>query len=163
MTEKNGAMSQPAPERCPHIGKDLEAIFHFLTPEERMELCPYLDRREVEQGAIVMEEGEPADSMAFVISGSLAVKKQSVFPGKYTLVAVLERGAMVGEISVLDRTERTATVEAREPCRLFVLTSDRFERLLEEKPRLGVKILRRILHVVGMRIRLADDRLARLL
>ena len=156
-------MSQAVPERCPHIGKDLESIFHFLAPEERMELCPYLDRREVEQGAIVMTEGEPADSMAFVISGSLAVKKQSVFPGKYTLVAVLERGAMVGEISVLDRTERTATVEAREPCRLFVLTSDQFERLLAEKPRLGVKILRRILHVVGMRIRLADDRLARLL
>ncbi len=156
-------MTQAAPQQCPHIGEDLEAIFHFLSPEDRLALCPYLERREVPKGSIVMREGESADSMAFVISGTLVVKKQSAFPGKYTLVAVLERGAMVGEIAVLDRSSRTATVEASEACRLFVLASEQFERLLDENPRLGVKLLRRILHVVGMRIRMADDRLARLL
>jgi CRP-like cAMP-binding protein len=141
----------------------METVFHYLSRNEWLLLCGYLDKKQWKKGDTVMREGEQANSMAFIISGSLSVKKETVFPGRYTIVALLERGAMVGEVSVMEKTDRTATVVAAEDCSLFELSSENFEKLLDREPVLGVKILRRILHVVGLRIKQADDRLAHLL
>ncbi len=44
--------------------------------------------------------------MAFVVSGQLSVKKLTNFPGKHVLVAILESGSVVGELSVLERGDR---------------------------------------------------------
>lgn len=143
--------------------EDLAAALHYLEPGERQLLLDYLHARQFPVGEVVIKEKERANCMAFVVSGKLAVKQQTSFPGKHALVAILESGTVVGELSVLDRGIRMATVEVLEASRLLILSSDDFERLLEEEPRLGIKILKRILHVVSIRIKKADDRLARLL
>jgi CRP-like cAMP-binding protein len=79
------------------------------------------------------------------------------------LIAILDRGAMVGEISAVDRGLRTATVAAMEDASLLILTCDALERLIAEKPALGVKLLKRIIHVLSLRQRRAYDRLSALL
>jgi len=143
--------------------KDLASALHYLKTEDRQVLQGYLRGREFPHAEVLMEEQERADCMAFVISGKLAVKKETIFPGKHVLVAILESGSMVGELSVLERGCRAATVDVLETSRLLVLSSDDFDRLLKEHPPLGIDILRRILHVVSIRVKKADDRLARLL
>lgn len=143
--------------------KDLASALHYLELEERQIMLRYLRGREFVLEDILIAEKERADCMAFVVSGKLSVKKQTNFPGKHVLVAILESGSMVGELSVLERGDRAATVDVLEPSRLLVLASDDFDRLLEEHPLLGIKILRRILHVVSIRVKKADDRLAKLL
>ncbi|MEW6426608.1 MAG: cyclic nucleotide-binding domain-containing protein [Thermodesulfobacteriota bacterium] len=148
---------------CHFAVEDLRAAFHFLADEERLKICPFLRYQEWDKGHILMKEDDLADYMVFVISGKLAIKKQTAFPGKFTLVGMLEEGAMAGEATVLDRGRRVATVEVVEKCRLFVLRSDDFDKLLEVQPTLGITIIRRMLHVVGIRLRKAGERLAQLL
>lgn len=143
--------------------KDLASALHYLKNEDRQVLLGYLRGREFPLEEVLIEEKERADCMAFVVSGRLSVKKQTNFPGKQVLVAILESGSLVGESSVLDRGSRAATVDVLETSRLLVLSSDDFNRLLEEHPRLGIKILKRIIHVVSIRVKKADDRLAKLL
>lgn len=142
---------------------DLAAALHYLEEDERQQLLQYISGREFPPETVLLLERERADCMAFVVSGKLSVKKQTNFPGKQVLVAILESGSLVGELSVLEKANRAATVDVLEACRLLVLSSDDFNRLLDERPKLGIKILRRILHVVGVRVKKADDRLARLL
>lgn len=143
--------------------KDLASALHYLDAGERQVARGYLRGREFSRDEVLLEEKEHADCMAFVVNGRLSVKKQTDFPGKYALVAILESGSMVGELSVLEKGSRAATVDVLETSRLLVLSSEDFERLLEEHPPLGIKILRRILHVVSIRVKKADDRLAKLL
>lgn len=143
--------------------EDLASALHYLDPAERQVVQGYVEGREFPLDEGLIEEGEPADCMAFVVSGRLSVKKLTSFPGKHVLVAILESGSVVGELSVLERGKRSASVDVLEPSRLLVLSSDDFERLLDEHPRLGIKILKRVLHVVSVRVKKADDRLARLL
>jgi CRP-like cAMP-binding protein len=144
-------------------GDALNTVFKFLTKEEGLDFCPYLELRSWNKGDVLMNDGEQGDFMGFVLDGKLAVKKETNSPGRFTLIAILDRGAMVGEISVVDRGLRTATVAAMEDTSLLVLSCDDLERLIAEKPALGFKLLRRIIHVLSLRQRRAYDRLSALL
>lgn len=143
--------------------EELRDVFSFLTTDEMGELIPYLEFREWQPSEVVMKNGDPGDFMGFLIEGKLAVKMEAIFPDKYILVAVLERGSMVGEVSVVEEGERHATVVAMEKSRLLILSRENMELMLRQAPSLGLKLFRRIIHVLGHRLGKASDRLSRLL
>lgn len=139
---------------------ELVTVFPFFTPQEIDTFLAYLTIGEWAAGQTLMQDGGPGEFMGFLLDGKLAVKKETVFPGKYILVAVIERGSMVGEISVVEKGQRNATVVAMEKSRLLVLTYENMERMLAENNALGVKLLKRIIHVLGYRLRKASERLS---
>lgn len=156
-------MTEGINKACDLGAATLSLVLKFLTPEEAASFCSYLDYRVWDAGEVLMKDGEPGDFMAFVLEGKLAVKKETNFPGRFTLLAILDRGAMVGEISAVDRGLRTATVVAMQKTEMLLLTCDNLEKMLAEKPALGVKLLKRIIHVLSLRQRRAYDRLSSLL
>lgn len=144
--------------------EELTDIFSFLSAEEMSELFAYLEFREWQAAEVVMRSGDPGDFMGFLVAGKLAVKMAGIFPDKSILVAVLERGSLVGEISVLEEGgRRQATVVATEKSHLLILPREKMELMLERSPALGLKFFRRIIHVLGHRLGKASDRLSRLL
>lgn len=143
--------------------EELADIFSFLSAEEMGELFAYLEFREWQPAEIVMKSGDPGDFMGFLLAGKLAVKMEGIFPDKFILVAVLERGSLVGEISVVEGGCRHATVVATEQSQLLILTRENMELMLVRSPALGLKFFRRIIHVLGHRLGKASDRLSRLL
>lgn len=143
--------------------EELNDIFSFLTAEEMGELFAYLELREWQSAEVVMKSGEPGDFMGFLVEGKLAVKMEAIFPGKFILVAVLERGSMVGETSVVEGGQRHATVVATEKSQLLTLSRENMELMLRQSPSLGLKFFRRIIHVLGHRLGKASDRLSKLL
>ncbi len=143
--------------------EELNDIFSFLSAEEMGVLCSYLEFREWQPAEVVMRSGDPGDFMGFLVEGKLAIKMEGIFPGKPILVAVFERGSLVGEISVVGRRDRHATVVAMEKSHLLILSGDNMELMLRQAPALGLKFFRRIIHVLGHRLCKASDRLSRLL
>ncbi len=141
----------------------LEELFSFLSAGERESLLPLLERRVCKAGELLLRTGDSADFMCFVVEGKLEVKRETTFPGKFVLLAVLERGSMVGEVGVVEGDRRNATVVVAEESQLLVLSRGNMEKLLAEHPVLGLSLLRRIIHVLGCRLRRASDRLSRLL
>ena len=126
-------------------------------------LFAYLELREWQAGEIVLKKGEPADFMGFLVVGKLAVKMEAIFPGRFILVAVLERGSMLGELSVVEGGGRYATVVATENSHLLIISRKNMELMLGQAPALGLKIFQRIISVLGHRLGEASGRLARLL
>lgn len=143
--------------------EELNNIFSFLSAEEMAELFVYLEFRAWQPAEVVMNSGDPGDFMGFLVEGKLAVRMEGMFPGKSILVAVLEPGSLVGEISVVAGWERHATVVAMEKCHLLILSRENMELMLRQAPALGLKLFRRIIHVLGHRLFKASDRLSRLL
>ena len=141
----------------------LHRVLKFLSPDEVAQFCQYLEYRIWEVGEILMNDGAPGDFMGFVLEGKLAVKKKTDFPGRFTLLAILDSGAMVGEISAVDRGVCTATVVVMQKAELLLLSCDNLERMLQENPPLGIKLLKRIIHVLSLRQLRAYDRLSTLL
>jgi CRP-like cAMP-binding protein len=156
------AIVQPEP-LTKSTTEELHGVFPFLSEAEIAGLQPLLEPRQWQAGEVVLREGEAGTFMGFLVRGKLAVKKETVFPGKFILVAVLEPGSLVGELSMAGHSVRSATVFATEPSRLLLLSPDGMDALLDRDPGLAVKLLQRIIFVLGHRLRGASDRLARLL
>ena len=150
-------------QHLPLAREEFQEIFPFLTTEEGELFCSYLEVKEWPVDGVLMRDGERGDFMGFLIEGKLTVKKETSFPGKHTLVAILERGSMVGEIAVVEPMPRNATVAAAEKSKLLILTRENLDKLLEENHEVGIKLLKRIIHILGSRLRKASDRLALLL
>lgn len=142
---------------------ELDDIFSFLSSQEREELFPFLEFREWLPSEVVMKTGDPADFMGFLVEGKLAVKMEAIFPDRFILVAVLERGSLVGEIAVVEAGQRHADVVALEKSQLLILSREKMELMLSQTPALGLKLLRQIVHVLGHRLSKASSRLALLL
>ncbi len=142
---------------------ELAMLFPFLAAEERQKFCSYFEYRQIPADTELISQGIPGEFMGFLLSGKLAVKKETSFTGKYILLAILEQGAMFGEISIVDNNQRTATVISMEECRLLIMNKLMTDRLIDEEPALGILFLKQIVHVVGRRLQKLGDRLASLL
>jgi CRP/FNR family cyclic AMP-dependent transcriptional regulator len=138
-------------------------LFPFLSDAERGVLLGFLEYREYAAKAVVVRDGQPSEYLAFLAQGKLAVKKQTTYPDKYILVAILEPGALVGDYASGQGPRHTGTVAALEPSALWVLSRERLDQLLGEYPDLGRKLLVRLIQTLSLRLGQSYDRLAWLL
>lgn len=81
-------------------------------------------------GQDIMREGELANDMFFISSGTVDV----LAGPERQQVATLGEGAFFGEIALLFSTLRTATVRSRDYCDLYRLDRDTFTRILGGYP-----------------------------
>ena len=87
------------------------------------------------------------------------MKKQTEFKGNQLIIALLTKGAMVGELSIFDKRKRSATVEAVEDTTLLMLKHEALDALLQQYPFTGVKILKGLIRILSLRLRKATERL----
>jgi len=152
------AADDPAPLTPDH--KETDAVLAFLEPEEARRLAALCRQEDLAAGEVVMADDKPGEFLAFVISGKLAVKKGTVFPGRFILLAEIERGGMVGEGAAVCGDGHGTTVVAVEKTRLLVLGRQQLLRLSSEDQFLAQKLLTRIIQVLRQRLRSAGERLS---
>lgn len=147
-------MSEALPQQLAQI-----PMFSTLQADALQALAPYLLIREVAAGEHVFREGEKGDSVCFVLSGSLDVIKLSQI-AQPVVITRLGPGCSIGEMALLDRLTRSASVRANGPARLAVLTRECFEVILAQHPDTGIQLLKGIALLLSMSLRKTSDRLA---
>lgn len=158
---------KPLPEaKVQKVVKDFLKNFPFfetLTSEELLVAVEHINFLEIEPGEILFREGDDADCVYFVIEGELDVIKESVgvrSKPQHVLITSLSKGRSLGEMSVIDKTPRSATVKVREKAILATLKGDGFDLLLLNHPRVGIKILKGIARLLSFNLRKTSSRLA---
>ncbi len=140
--------------------REEESIFKFVGEENLGVLSDYFQCRAVPAGEVLWEEGGECDYVAFIVSGSVEVKKQTEFVGKHVIVGIYNRGAVVGALCILDGSKRAVTAKAIGDVSLAVISRDDFEKLIEEHPVLGTKLMKGMLLSFSIRLRKSFERLA---
>ncbi|MGE3273405.1 MAG: cyclic nucleotide-binding domain-containing protein, partial [Chloroflexota bacterium] len=92
--------------------------------------------RPVEAGDVICVQGEPGDEMYVVDSGRYSV--EASLSGRTTPLAEFGPGAIFGEIAVVTRRPRSATISALTPGLLWALSRSDFQDLVQQRPNLGV-------------------------
>jgi CRP/FNR family cyclic AMP-dependent transcriptional regulator len=136
-----------------------EMIFSFLDNEDIEKIASFFELVNYPANTTVFKEGDPGDFMGFVISGKLEVKKQTEFKGNKLIIALLSKGALVGELSIFDKHNRSATVETVNNTTLIILRHEALDSLMQMYPNIGVKILKGLIRVLSLRLRKATERL----
>jgi CRP-like cAMP-binding protein len=86
------------------------------------------DTTDLAVGEILFSEGEPGDCMFVLLEGVM-----SVMVGGET-VENSTRGALLGEMALIDNSPRGATVVATEPSRLAKVDAKRFNFIIQQNP-----------------------------
>jgi CRP-like cAMP-binding protein len=111
-------------------------LFEGLSKKELAQLARVSEDLEVPAGKVLCKEGEIGHEFFVIIEGEVEVTRNG------RRVATRGGEDFVGEIALLEQTPRTATVTAKTPLRLFVLTSSSFKTLIDDNPSVERKVLR---------------------
>ena len=124
---------------------------NFNLAEIRL-LSHFMQVYRAEPGVEVVREGEAGDFMMMLIEGRIEVFKQDRWNAP-RLIALIDPGKTVGEMSMIDGEPRFATCVAAERCTIAVLTRENLARIILEQPILGAKILMELVLMLSQRLR----------
>jgi serine/threonine protein phosphatase PrpC len=148
-------------QRRPTIGSDdtrralrRTPLFASLTEAERMRIQKIASEKEVPEGGVVFETGDPGDALYVVISGRLSVRRGTV------AISEIGPGDHFGEMALIDDTARSATVRAETTSRLLAFPRAEFEGLVAADLALAAKIFMGLLGRLSLRIRELNNEIA---
>lgn len=90
-------------------------------------------------GDIVFLEHEPGDSVYLIQKGIIKISK--VVEDREKTMAILEPGAIFGEMSIIENAPRSATAIAQTDAELLFFKKENFDVLLQSNPPMALRIL----------------------
>jgi CRP-like cAMP-binding protein len=134
------------------IFDDSAAILTGLSDAEWTRLLSHMQRRKYPAGSVAIEAGQSERALYIIASGSVSIVQQSG-QDRETELAIVPAGSTFGEIAFLDGGPRTASVRAREPVEVLVLSFESFEALRAWDANLACRLVLDIGRVVASRLR----------
>lgn len=122
-------------------------FFRHVAPRELMHLQAMARRRDVGPGELVVQEGSEGDAMYVIVAGRCAVRKGDVE------LARLGPGENFGEMSLVERAPRSASVVAEEETRLLEFSRADLFRVLRASPDTGITLLWNLITILVGRLR----------
>jgi len=110
-------------------------LFSGLNSRELGRIAKASDEVTIKAGTVLVEQGQTGHECFIVVDGNATVRRNG------RKVATVGPGAVIGELSLLDRGPRTATVTAETDMKVLVLDQRHFSGILNEVPALSQKLL----------------------
>lgn len=127
-------------------------LFDRLSDDDLDQVAAICSGRKFDEGEILANQGEVGREL-FIISEGLVevIIRQS---GKPIVVVNLGAGQIIGEMSLVDRGPRSATVKAVQgPTFVQAIMHDDFHELCQKKPQIGYKIMLNIAADLSFKLR----------
>ena len=109
-------------------------LFAGLNRKERQALAPRTDEIDLEQGRVIVREGEWPYEFFAIEQGTVEVRRGD------QLLAELGPGDFFGEMGLVADTRRNASVVASSPVTVIVMTAQAFRQTSREMPEVATKI-----------------------
>jgi SulP family sulfate permease len=105
------------------------------------DLDPYLERRELAQGEVLISQGDAPRDVFVLASGRLQVETETA-AGTRMRLGTIRPGVVVGEVAMYTGVPRTADVVAETPAVVLRLGAEQLERIEAEHPALAADVHR---------------------
>ena len=138
------------------------SLLENFSPAEVRLLAHFMDVYQAPVGTEIIHEGDGGDFMLMLVEGKVEVHKRDRW-NTPQLIAVVEAGKTLGEMSMIDGEARFATCIAAETTLLAVLDRENLARIIVEQPMLGAKILMELVLMLSQRLRTTSGRLLQLI
>jgi len=110
-------------------------LFSQCTRKELAAIAAVADEIDLREGRELTRQGAPGREFFVLVEGEADVRRNG------RKVRTLAGGDFFGEIALVTKRPRTATVVARTPVRVLVVTDRSFRRMIEESPSMQTKVL----------------------
>jgi len=126
-------------------------LFSLLTGEQAQAVAEGVVKRRYRRGEVIVEQGTKSNALFILLTGRARVVTADS-RGREVILAVLQPGDYLGEMSLIDNEPHSATVRAEVQCDALVLGRPEFTRCLPETSSLSYAIMRGLVQ----RLRSAD-------
>lgn len=114
------------------------SILEGASEEVLQDLAEQLKPVNVDDGDILLEEGQLGSALYFVLEGQLQVKRA----GLRNVIALLSEGDVVGEMGLVSSEPRSATVQAKGQVQVLRLEREDFLRAIQRNPQFTLQLRR---------------------
>ncbi len=132
-------------------------FFDRLSIDELDLVANHIHIIELDPGDVLFKEGDKGDSVFFIVEGELDVIKEPRSKNEWgidnVVITKLSKGRTIGEMSIIDKLSRSATVKAVKKSTLVTMTGSGFDLVLNDYPAIGVKILEGIAKLLSLNLR----------
>lgn len=90
---------------------------------------------------IIFQQGERSKYAYIIESGKVGIYKENKY-GKKSLIGILKKSDLFGEMGLIDKYPRSATAIAMEKSRLTLVDESRFSFLCEHNPKFIVTLIK---------------------
>lgn len=130
------------------------AILQAVDNEALDHLAVALEEKNYVEGQAVFAEGDPGDSMYFIVQGCIRIEKRAPTPTALPkTLAVLQAGDYLGEMALLDQKPRSASALAVGQARLLRLSKAAFDEIQQRSSVAGMSVLFAMIRTSSERIR----------
>jgi SulP family sulfate permease len=119
------------------------------------ELAALCKRLEVEKDEIIAEQGAEARSMHFILDGRIGILIK-MDDGRLIRVRSLGPHTTIGEMGLITKQLRSATIQAEVPSVLYELSAEAYERIKRENEGLAQALLTNVVNVMAERLSFAS-------
>jgi CRP/FNR family cyclic AMP-dependent transcriptional regulator len=135
-------------------------LFERINAEEVKVVARHMNSIDLNKGDILFRESDKGNYVFFIQEGKLDVLKKSETSGENVKLATLGEGQSIGEMSIIDDFPRSATIQAKNHVRLYILSKSAFDMILNKHPKIGIKLLIGISRLLSKNLRDTSSRLA---
>ena len=107
------------------------------------------------RGGVLFTENDPAAELFVVVAGRIAIANRSI-DGRESVVALMERGDLLGEMPLFDGLPRSAEARALEPSEVLAIPYAPLRAIYAEQP----ELLWNVVEMLANRLRNTDEQLA---
>lgn len=132
-------------------------LFAMLTPAQAELLADAVAKRRFKRGQLIVEQGKKSDSLYIILSGRARVLMTDR-KSREVILATLQPGDYIGEMSMIDNEPHSATVEAEIQTDVLVLGRKEFTRCLPENATMAYAVMQGLVR----RLRHADQKIGSL-
>lgn len=132
-------------------------FFTQLTEDELDHIRSLAAEKRYPKNAVVLSEGEMGDSLYMIQSGKVKVFISDQ-DGREMILKILGPGDFFGEMSMIDKQPRSASITTLEASVFLVLSHAAFEKCIERVPRIANMVMR----ILAQRVREADRKIGTL-
>ena len=127
-----------------------------MTDAELAVMQTVLTRQTWKQGETVFHEGDAGDELFMIAQGAASVRIHIPSENRTMRLVTFSQGTLFGELALLDREARSATIAADTDLVCYVMSYDNFRRLSAEHPSIAINLMTNVGRELSSRLRRAN-------
>ena len=117
-------------------------------------VCEILTPTPFNAGDVIIKEGDIGNSLYILYEGTVQVRRMTPNNEQFAVANLTaEQNVFFGEVALVDKDTRSASVYAMTKCSALKLDGDKFKALCDEEPVLGYNVMYRISRRIASALR----------
>ncbi|HAA74671.1 TPA: cyclic nucleotide-binding domain-containing protein [Candidatus Latescibacteria bacterium] len=148
------------PKDIDYVALSLSPLFVGLNQDELRDLVNGAQLHDVKAEGVVVEEGEPGESIYLLHDGEVTIEKRADGGDRIELTRVSRRGDFFGEMVFVDILPRSATVRANPEACLIEFPLETLRSFFEGNRDAHLTVVLNMTRVLSKRLRAANEQIA---